>query len=81
MTKELQPATPKESKIWDETKRDFIDTPDKMSSFFDDIEELCEKYNFSIAHEDYHGSFIIEEYSQYNMNWLRYASKNYKEEK
>jgi hypothetical protein len=51
-----------------------------MLSFFDDIEELCEKYNFSIAHEDCHGGFLIEEYSQNNMEWLRNASKNYEEE-
>ena len=67
-------------KTWDKSKCCFIDTPDKMQSFFDDIEELYKKYNLSIAHEDCHGCFLIEEYSEENMEWLRDAAKCYEGE-
>jgi len=45
----------------------------KVILFLQDIEEICKKYHLSISHEDGHGSFIIEKYSDYNMQWLKDA--------
>lgn len=64
-------------KTWDKIKRERINTPKKMKLFFKEIEEVCLKYNLSISHEDSHGGFIVEEYNQYNIDWLSCASKNY----
>ena len=55
----------------------YILTPDKLKNFFDDIEAVCRKYNLSISHEDGHGSFIIQKYDQFNIDWLREAAKDY----
>lgn len=54
-----------------------IKTPARMVNFFNDIEEVCKKHNLSIAHEDGHGSFLIETYSEFNMKMLRLANKEY----
>ena len=45
----------------------------KVILFLQDIEEICKKYHLSISHEDGHGSFIIEKYSDYNIQWLKDA--------
>jgi hypothetical protein len=31
----------------------------EVDNFLKEIVKVCEKYNFSIGHEDNHGSFII----------------------
>ncbi|MGG2091283.1 hypothetical protein AB1283_00770 [Bacillus sp. S13(2024)] len=62
---------------WDEKLSDHIETPIEMINFFNDIEEVCKKHNMSISHEDYHGGFIIEEYNEKNIEWLKNASKQY----
>lgn len=62
---------------WDSPKGKFIKTPKEMEDFFKDIEKLCRDYNLSISHEDGHGSFIIERYDDFNIEWLKSASKNY----
>lgn len=46
---------------------------EKIKSFLDEIEKLCKKYELSISHEDGGGSFIIEGYDDYNIEWLRSA--------
>ena len=46
---------------------------EKIKSFLDEIEKLCKKYELSISHEDCGGSFIVEEYDDYNIEWLRSA--------
>lgn len=62
---------------WDATIGDFIDMPETMKSFLEDIRVICERHGLSIAHEDHQGSFIIEEYSKNNIDWLFEANKNY----
>jgi hypothetical protein len=42
----------------------FIETPKDMKAFFDDIQTVCQHYGVSISHEDTHGSFVIESYSE-----------------
>lgn len=46
---------------------------EKIKSFLDEIEKLCKKYELSISHEDSGGSFIVEGYDDYNIEWLRSA--------
>jgi hypothetical protein len=42
--------------------------------FLAEVEKLCRKYNISISHEDQHGAFLLEEFSELNMSWLKEAS-------
>ena len=53
--------------------------PKEMEDFLNDIKTICKKHNLSIAHEDYHGGFLIEEYDEDNIEWLFGASKCYKD--
>ena len=41
--------------------------------FIDDVLKVYEKHSLSIAHEDEHGSFIVEKFSQTNVEWLQVA--------
>lgn len=45
----------------------------KIKSFFKEYEELCKKYDFSLAHEDCQGGFILEEFNEDNINWVKDA--------
>lgn len=65
-------------KTWDKITREHIEMPEKMVLFLDEIDNICKKYNLSISHEDVHGSFEIEKYNEMNIQWLRYANKDYK---
>lgn len=70
------------NKIWDYTIGKFgeeVDMPETMKKFLEDIDEVCKKHNLSISHEDGHGSFVIEEYKEWNIKWLFGASKHYKD--
>jgi hypothetical protein len=62
---------------WDKSRSEYIDTPIDLQNFYNEIDEICKKYNFSISHEDCHGGFEIERYDQFNIRWLMNASKNY----
>ena len=46
---------------------------DRAKNFFKEYEELCKKYNFSLAHEDCEGGFILEEFDEDNINWVKSA--------
>ena len=67
------------SKCYDVQKDDMIDIPTEMRNFFDEIQAVCKKYNFSISHEDTEGGFEIKRYDEKLMRWLRAAAKNYNE--
>lgn len=67
------------NRVWDRTKKCEVDIPKEMEDFLNDIKSVCEKHNLSIAHEDYHGAFLIEEYDEDNIRWLFDAVKNYKD--
>lgn len=47
-----------------------MDTPFHIRSFYKELIALYKKYDFSIAHEDSHGSFIIENYNENNVDWI-----------
>jgi len=46
----------------------------KIDNFITDIKAVYKKHNLSIAHEDRHGSFIIERLCQENIDWLEEAN-------
>jgi hypothetical protein len=45
----------------------------KVNEFLEEIINVCKKYKLSISHEDTHGSFIIEDYSEKNIKQLQQA--------
>lgn len=67
----------KAQEIWNDNINKMVPMPEKQLRFLNEIEEVCKKYDLSIAHEDSGGAFIIEEYDQYNLNWLNEASFNW----
>ena len=42
-------------------------------NFFKELEQLYRKYNISISHQDGHGAFILEEFDQFNLDWIKSA--------
>lgn len=45
-------------------------------AFLKEIIELSKKYGLSLAHEDEHGSFIVEKYNEYDIAWLLSAAED-----
>ncbi len=44
-----------------------------VEKFLDDIDFVCREYGLTISHEDTHGLFIVEDYSEHNIDWLKSA--------
>jgi len=68
-----------DNKTWDSTTGDggmFIDTPEKLISFYNDIEKVYKKYGLSI--EGSHVGFSVREFNEKDMELLRAASKHFK---
>lgn len=66
------------ARTWDSTIGDggeYIETPERMKKFFDDIEKVYKKYGLSI--EGRHAGFSVREYNEKDMNALRSAAKHY----
>jgi hypothetical protein len=42
----------------------------EVKTFIAEIVNICRKYNFSIAHEDTQGGFIIEKWNPENIEWF-----------
>ena len=55
----------------DEGKR--IEAP-KVDAFLADVAEVCRRHGMSISHEDGHGSFIVTDFDEGNLDWLGGAS-------
>jgi hypothetical protein len=45
----------------------------RVSEFIEEIVALSKRFGFSLSHEDGHGSFIVETFTQHNVDWLRDA--------
>lgn len=54
-----------------------METVLKQIRFLEEIEAICKKYDLSISHQDLQGAFIIEKYSDSNMEWLKDATVNW----
>ena len=71
-------------KIWDyNANGNYVemDMPERMQNFLEDIKRVCEKHSLSISHEDCQGAFIIEDYDEYDIEWLFEARKMYTDRK
>ena len=68
----------KMDKVFDRQSGEYIESPSEMETFMCEIQKVCKKYGFSISHEDEHGAFIIQEYKDSNIQWLKQAFKDYK---
>jgi len=51
----------------------------EIKIFMAEIEAVCRKHGFSISHEDVHGAFEIEPFSEAAMDWLKEANDQTKE--
>lgn len=63
---------------WDCNKKEYVETPKEVVGFLNEIVEVCEKHGFSIGHEDKHGCFKLEKYSESNIRWLKQTTLNLK---
>lgn len=62
-----------ENKTWSPQLGNYVKTPVGLEDFFNEIEEVCKKHNFSISHEDVHGAFLINKFTPENIEWLKDA--------
>lgn len=46
---------------------------EKVKEFLSDITSVCKNHGLSISHEDYQGAFIVENYKENNIEWLKAA--------
>lgn len=60
-------------KSWYSIEQKYIETPEKLKDFFDDIETTCKRYGLTIGYSDWNESFVIEEFFSINMRSLREA--------
>lgn len=49
-----------------------------IDEFLNELESLYHKYGLSLAHEDTHGAFIIQKFSESNVVWMRAARREAK---
>lgn len=66
---------------WNSIKNKYEKSPKKIEDFLSEIDELCKKYNLSISHEDDHGAFILERYSEFNIKRLKNAFMDLEKQK
>lgn len=64
---------------WSLIKNDYIETPENIINFLNEITKIYQKYNLSLSHEDEHGAFIIENYDEKNIKWLKNSLINVEE--
>lgn len=56
---------------WSLDKNKRIKTPILVENYLNEIEKISKKYGFSLSHEDGHGAFIVTNYHNYNIEWLK----------
>lgn len=61
--------------VWDISKKMDVRPSENRQKFMSEIAAVCRKYNLSIAHEDGHGAFIVEKFSETNLYWLMNADE------
>jgi hypothetical protein len=62
------------TKRWDKNTRTRVESPTNVEAFLDEYAALCDKHNLTLSHEDDHGAFIITDYREGNIDWVRAAS-------
>lgn len=63
--------------VWDWDAKEFVPMPEEMKAFLEEIRDVCVRHGLSISHEDGHGAFIVQQYSEENIEWLFSAGKDY----
>lgn len=56
-------------KRWNSATSGYVENA-KVDAFLEEIVAVCQKHGMSISHEDGHGSFLIEKYSEMTRDWL-----------
>ena len=59
-------------KRWNSHARDMVEDP-AIDEFLAEIVDVCKRHGMSISHEDNHGAFIVESFSDRNASWLLHA--------
>lgn len=54
-----------------------MNNKERIENFMKEYEELCVKYGLSLSHEDCEGGFIIDEYNQENIEWVKAAMNGF----
>ena len=54
-----------------------MNNKERIESFMKEYEELCIKHGLSLSHEDCEGGFIIDEYNQENVEWVKAAMNGF----
>lgn len=44
-----------------------------IQDFINAIEQVCREHGLTIGHEDQHGAFLIRQFSEADIEWLRDA--------
>ena len=57
---------------WDNKNGGYIESP-RIDAFLNEIAEVCQRHGLSISHEDQHGGFLITEFGEANIEWLKSA--------
>lgn len=63
-----------EFSTWSTQKREHVKMSEEIRSFLIEYEELCRKHNITLSHEDGHGAFLIDDFSESNIEWVSQAS-------
>lgn len=50
---------------------------ERVKNFMKEYEALCKKYNLSLGHEDSEGGFILDEYKEDYVDWVKCAMKQW----
>ena len=50
-----------------------MNNKERIKNFMRDYEELCIRHGMSLSHEDCQGAFIIDEYDEDNVEWVKSA--------
>lgn len=67
-----------EDKMRDAGGKAFEDTPEHVKAFLCEIMEVCRKHGISLSHEDGHGNFVLEPFSEFYCRWLGTCSASIK---
>ena len=59
--------------MWDVNADKYVDVPEDIENFLNELTELYKKYDLSIAHEDIGGGFVIENLKEENVKWIQGA--------
>lgn len=61
-------------KRWNVARAAFCDDSPKTAAFLAEIVEVSRKHGLAVSHEDQHGSFLVETFSEDLIDWLNGAN-------